>query len=467
MKEANESLICYNKKETNNNLLLFVHGYNGSAGETFGHTPEMLTNAPQMAGWDIYSVGYSSDLLPSLGIGLWSAIPDIRKIATYLNTLISNQFEDYERIALVAHSMGGLVVQRFLLDCSNDILSKISHVMLFGTPSNGLNKAVWSSFWNRQIGDLSADSDFIKQLRADWDNKFQYPTQFVFKVVAGTTDEFVPTSSSLKVFPEKLYNIIEGNHVTMIKPLDNKDVNHQSYTLILKTLTGQNVQYLSGNFEEINILLGQYNSIIQKHLPNATLLTPKNLGYLVFALECSNRQDEAIAVLDQHPSSSTNTDLMGYIGGRHKRRYLVRGFQTDFDTAFSYYSKALEMAKQKADRCQIFYHAINLAFLSAITDETLNMVNYANLALANCSSSSSDLWEIATYAEANLYLRNWDEAKKYYRLAANSSDARNRYSIYSNAYHGYCALVNNGAKNTDFVKFLENVLLNNQQEMPS
>lgn len=45
-------IISYRKQEGNNNVLLFVHGFSGSASETFGCTPDMLVKNESFDGWD-------------------------------------------------------------------------------------------------------------------------------------------------------------------------------------------------------------------------------------------------------------------------------------------------------------------------------------------------------------------------------------------------------------------------------
>jgi pimeloyl-ACP methyl ester carboxylesterase len=454
------AIINYRKTAGNNNVLLFVHGFSGNSAETFGLTPDMLTADKDFEGWDIFSIGYSSDIFPSIGKGLWSVNPNITKIAMYLNTLLENQFAGYKRIAFVAHSMGGLAVQRAILDADKKIQKKISHVLFFGTPSAGLKKAGWAKFWNTQLKDLDKNSVFIKNLRTDWSEKFKSKTSFKLKTIAGSKDEFVPVESSLLPFDKTCHGVIEGNHVSMIKPLKITDHEHQSFQIILKTLTAQDVDYMQGEAGEINLLLGDYQQVINDNLENATELVIDRLIQLVFALECTGRKQEALKVLNEHPEAADNSDVMGVIGGRHKRNFLLSGFRKDAALAFEYYEKGLKMAEGKKDNKQIFYHAINLAFLTitAKKDE-VEMKRYAQLALDNCVSQKKDKWELATVAEANLYLGNTELATAFYKEAAKLANARDRQSIYSNAFNGYQSLTAVTTKDDAFIKMLDTVFL--------
>jgi tetratricopeptide (TPR) repeat protein len=452
-------LICYRKEGRYNNVLLFVHGFSGSPTETFGFTPDMLANCPEFAGWDIFSIGYSSDVFPSIGKGLWSVNPDITKISWYLKTLLENQFGNYSRVAFVAHSMGGLAVQRVILDLPDVQFNKISHVLFFGTPSAGLKKAFWLRFWNTHIHDLSYKSDFIKKLREDWSKKFKEGFEFTFKTIAGTKDDFVPVESSLFPFEEKYRGVIEGNHITMIKPNDINDLHQQSFEIILGTLIEQKITSSEANNEDINILMGNYYKIIQQYLPDAKKLALKPLADLVFALECSGKQEDAIKILQEHPKAISDSDTLGIIGGRYKRKYLLEKLQSDLDKAFDYYQRALVMSENNPS--QIYYHAINLAFLNNIAkNQKTEMKRYAQLALDNCNSNSEDMWEVATIAEANLYLGKKDVAEDYFKKAAQiaGTDVRAKQSIYSNAYYGYQALTGSKNEKAEFILMLDKVL---------
>ena len=456
-------LVCYRQEEKSNNVLLFVHGFSGSSSETFGDTPNMLEKNPQIKGWDIYSIGYSSDVFPSIGKGLWSVNPDITKISQYLKTILQIQFNNYKRVAFVAHSMGGLAVQRTILDLSKKEQQKISHLLLFGTPSNGLKKAFWFRFWNTQLKDLSHKSEFVKNLRADWNKQFGNKIPFKFKSIAGTKDEFVPVESSLSPFEKVHHGVIEGNHILMVKPIDENDNQHQSYSIISKTLTDKKVDYLQGNSEDINLLLGNYQSIINKFLPNANKIGLRELTQLVFALECTGKSDEAIKILNEHPRASKDSDTLGILGGRYKRKYLLDGLQSDLDMAFKFYKKALFIAEEQSNKKQIYYQAINLAFLSIMANNNHeDMRTFARMALDNCDSEIKNMWELATIAEANLYLGDLKKAENYYKEAAKvaGNDIRAKQSMYSNAFYGYQSVMATQDKHAEFLNMLEAVFLN-------
>ncbi len=285
---------------------------------------------------------------------------------------------------------------------------------------------------------------------------------FNFKTIAGSKDEFVPIESSLEPFDRKYHGVIEGNHITMIKPKDENDIHHQSFEIILKTLTDQQVAYLRGNPEDINLLLGEYHTVINKFLPNSKLIGLRELIQLVFALECTKKSNEAVKVLQEHPRVNQDSDTLGILGGRYKRKYILEGLQADLDKSFEYYNTALKIAETEQNHKQVFYHSINLAFLYIMAHKNeAKMKEHAQHALDNCNSKQKDMWELATIAEANLYLGNMVLAEEFYKKSAHvaGTDIRAKQSIFSNAYFGYQSLLASKNKNSNFLKMLEELFL--------
>ena len=128
--------------------VIFVHGFSGDRDDTWDDFPLLL--GTHLAGWDIFTLGYATTLLPDVA-GIWSADPDLPIISAMVRTHFQlDPLSTYESVALVAHSMGGLIVQKALVDDA-DLPGRTSHVLLFGTPSAGLRKASWLSFLKRQL----------------------------------------------------------------------------------------------------------------------------------------------------------------------------------------------------------------------------------------------------------------------------------------------------------------------------
>ncbi len=239
----------------------------------------------------------------------------------------------------------------------------------------------------------------------------------------------------------------------MVKP---KDKNDDCYSLILKTLTDTDFANQYSNNEEINIALGKYDAVVKKLLPNVDALDKNGLKRLVFSLEGLDRRGDALKILEEHPAAQEDTDLMGIIGGRYKRSYLKFPSQADAEAAFVYYELALEKSTAKKNYDQIYYHAINLAFLSLVAENDKGrMRTYAQQALDATEKCEEDSWKYGTVAEASMYLGDMDKAKEYYTKAAEMSGIREKISMHLNAYAGYTTLKQTDNLKDEFIVFLK------------
>ena len=367
------------------------------------------------------------------------------------------KFKNYDRIAIVAHSLGGLVAQKAILGLEKDDRNKISHLIMFGTPSNGISSKLLTKQWNTKYSEMSSDGEFITTLRDEWTKTFNDKYPFKLKVVASTDDEFVSLESCHGPFGQEYREFVNKKHLMIVKPKDEKD---DAYSLILNTLTGSKFFNQYTNKEEINLTLGKYDSVVKELLPRKDDLDKRGLTQLIFALEGLERKDEVYDILNTHPLAQSNTDLMGIIGGRHKRDYLKTYSYKSSQLSREYYSKALQISVENEVHSQIYYHAINLAFLSIVTDPETGkseMKKYANQALDATKHCDDDLWKFATVAEANMYLGNLDVAKEFYIKASENIPIREKLSMHTNAYAGYVALTNKD--NDEFTQFLKERLL--------
>ncbi len=445
------------ERSEGNNLLLFVHGFSGESKDTFGKIPTMLQSDSNFDGWAMKPLGYSPVVQPKLGKDIWGAILDVDKIAVFLKTSITYKFKDYDRIAIVAHSLGGLVAQKAILELDETNRNRISHLIMFGTPSNGISPEVLTKQWNKKYSELSSEGQYIKSLRKEWEKTFDNKYPFKLKVAASSEDEYVSIDSCHKPFDKEYCEIVDGKHLQIVKPEDEKD---DAYSLILNTLTGSKFFNQFTNKEEINLTLGKYDAVVKELLPIKDELDKRGLTQLIFALEGLERKDEIYEILNNHPMAKNNTDLMGIIGGRHKRDYLKTYSYKSSQLSSEYYNKALEISAEKEDFSQIYYHAINLAFLSIVTDpeggESM-MLKYAKQALEATEQCRDNVWKYATVAEASMYIGNMEKAKEFYIKASEDAPIREKISMHTNAYAGYVALTNK--EDDEFTQFLKAQLL--------
>ena len=449
-----EVITVFREQEEAEQAIIFVHGFSGEAASTFGNIPNYLINNSELNDWDLFPLGYSQYVKPDLGKGIWASPDDIQKIADYLATSIKYKFGKYKCIAIIAHGLGGLVAQRAILDLNSKNRERISHLLLFATPSKGLKSSALEKLWNRKYRELSAEGDFISKLRKDWDSIFGNSYPFTFRAIAATYDEFVTVESSLQPFDKKYHVTFTANHFSLVKPKSEDD---DSYHLILNLLTKTAFEKQHTDDEEVNLLLEEYETVIDKLLPNVNELDRRGLEQLIFALEGMNRSEEAMSILHTNELAKNDSDLLGILGGRYKRKYLKSFIAKDGEEALKYYSQALKMAQDKKDSKQIYYHAINLAFLNLIIkNDQSSMQEFAKLALENCEKDPfNSLWKLATLAEANLYLGNLETSKEFYEKAASMAGQREKISIHTNAYTAYTSLMGTDNPDDQFIMFLK------------
>ena len=180
--DKKEVVLSFREEEGNSNLVLFIHGFSGESSNSFGKIPELLMKDSKMDGWNMKPLGYTHFVKPELGKDIWAGIDDVDKIADYLSVSLKHKFDKYDRIAIVAHSLGGLVAQRAIANLTEKHYNKISHVVMFGTPSNGIEAKQLTKLWNNKYKAMSSKGTFIKTLRTDWNSKFKTNYPFKLKV---------------------------------------------------------------------------------------------------------------------------------------------------------------------------------------------------------------------------------------------------------------------------------------------
>ncbi len=393
--------------------LVFVHGFMGDPKQTWGEFPSLISGDSRLSEWDIYSFGYSTRLRLDL-VGLWSADPPLQSLADLLRTAVANRpLDRYKALGLVAHSMGGLVVQRAILD-DEGFRGRLSHVFLFGTPSGGLVKASLFTSLKRQLRDMAADGQFIGGLRKTWDHEFNATLPFKFTAVAGDRDEFVPRESSIDPFPENQRAMVPGNHLQIVKP---EGTDSLSFQVLAKGIIGDAAPAGPWNSANVAVESRDFRRAIEILEPHKSEIDAQALVQLALALEGLGRREDAIRLLEER-QGRTGTDAMGVLAGRLKRRWLLERQAKDADAAKELYTKAYGLTGPAGNDAQAFYHGVNIAFMQLAYDSDLNAAKQtAEKVLVHCARASREKWRLATEGEANLYLGNTQAALDNYQAA--------------------------------------------------
>jgi pimeloyl-ACP methyl ester carboxylesterase len=410
----------------NETAIVFVHGFTGDVAKTWRRIPEFLQADPRLNEWDLLGVGYQSNRRFDL-TGLWSSDSRLEEIAIMLHARPELSHGNYKRLAFVAHSMGGLVVQQALASYE-DLRHRTSHVVLFGTPSGGLKKARFASFWKRQIQNMKAGGPFIEALREKWTSlKLDSAPPFAFVAVAGETDQFVPPESSLGPFPQSQGDVIPGNHLTM---LDAESAEAPSVQKILQTLCKNTAPAGARSAAKVSIETGEFADIVRRLWPNRGSTPdqlPANLDdygavQLAIALEKTGDKAAALGVLKNHKPKGT--DVLGVLAGRLKRRWWLTSNADDLEDARKLYQQAYDqsVAMNPPDHDQAYYHGINLAYLAVAGQRDFATARLKASNVLDHVSQASDPglkhWRLATEGDALMILGRADESMARHREAA-------------------------------------------------
>jgi pimeloyl-ACP methyl ester carboxylesterase len=403
-----DSNITTIRNENKDRAVVFLHGFTGSRDDTWDRFPGLLGIA--IGNWDIFTVGYATTMLPDV-VGVWSADPDLPILSTMLCTQMQvPPFHNYKSLALIGHSMGGLIIQKALVQ-DPQLAKRVSHVLLYGTPSGGLSKANSIFFWKRQLKNMAADSSFITDLRADWKRLYGADAPFKLLVVAGASDQFVPPASSLEPFDPKVQRVVMGDHLSMVKP---NDISAPTIALAAAALSAESTP-APDTASELRLAaerpMAGVTDLIEKAETSQGEMSAKMIVDAALALEKAGKRPDAIALLERHQEQ--DTDIKATYGGRLKRIWLETNQNEYAERALAQYEGALKSAN---DPEQIYYYAINIAFMKFVySDDVAAAQSMATLALQYAAPSGNDVWKTATVAEANLYFGRIEESLKEYR----------------------------------------------------
>ena len=423
------------RQDGKRSAVLFIHGFTGKATETWNMFIDTLLADARLSDWDVYSIGYSSRFAVDLPI--WEADPELNVCAIGFRTKLTHPpLDKYDAVAVVAHSMGGLVVQRALLD-DLSAREKVSHVVLFGTPSGGLKKAWLGSLLKQQVADMAEGGEFIRKLRHDWNSEFGHGTPFAFKAVAGSEDSFVPAVSSLMVYEDRHREIVPGNHLDIVHPTTP---GHPSYEVFFKALSGGGAVRSASESARLAVETKRYHNAVSVLEPGAAGLDSDATVTLCLALESLGRRDEAMQVVQNHVEAGRATlDVIGVLAGRLKRRWMFFRSLQDYDRSLELYQSGLENAVGTSNLEQACYHGANVAFLKLMRGPVHESVGEdacaaAKVAFDYATTAPETFWSFATIGEASLILGDMEGALTAYRRAKDAADAvRAQHSMFSQA----------------------------------
>ncbi|MFF8842103.1 alpha/beta fold hydrolase [Streptomyces sp. NPDC015127] len=210
--------------------VVFVHGLFSSPA-TWTPLQQELCAIPSVADeFDFLFFEYATRPLT------WNPLrrmPDLDTVAESLRGFIGDLTGGYERVALVTHSQGGLVAQRFLsrmlLSGRGRELARLRRLVMFACPNNGSDlfllarRGLIPMTRNSQERELKPLQTSVLEtqrrvidgiVRAPHVSSDRCPIPIV--AYAGESDNVVVPSSAAGFFPET--GVLPGDHFTIIRP---------------------------------------------------------------------------------------------------------------------------------------------------------------------------------------------------------------------------------------------------------
>jgi alpha-beta hydrolase superfamily lysophospholipase len=295
----------------NKRAVVFVHGFTGDvsatwlengASESFG---ALIAGDPDLADYDVYTFGYRTRLRSGSRIELLA-----REFNTGIDALqhsSSREGRDYSFV-LLAHSMGGLVCMRYVIDrLQARQRPPLLGLLLYGTPTTGTDlvgivKLVagvaalkfpivgsivrgWFKL-QHQLTDLATASTFLTGLHDQWalrvvngghpDANPDGRTWLPVRVVTGNTDFFVKEASSKGVYGAIDWQPVDCGHVDLVKPPTRRDPRYyhaKRFLEICRTAQRPDVQARVWNLSQA-VWQTSSDKMIAKHEFETTIHSP-------------------------------------------------------------------------------------------------------------------------------------------------------------------------------------------------
>jgi Alpha/beta hydrolase family len=212
----------YVRRGSGARVIVFVHGIFGGATSTWSYSsavswPDMLKSDSIFDGSDIYVASYDS---PYHGNQM-----TIDEVVESLNSRFDSDkvFAEHREVVFVAHSLGGLVVQRYLLT-RRELANQVSFIYFFSTPETGANVAKLGRVFNadpllKEM--LPGDSnDYLLNMENEWRNAHfsihrycAYEKEPIKGVLI--VDRLSSTRNCEVSIP------INASHISIVKPADS------------------------------------------------------------------------------------------------------------------------------------------------------------------------------------------------------------------------------------------------------
>ncbi|MFD6323433.1 alpha/beta fold hydrolase [Streptomyces sp. NPDC058442] len=223
--------------------LVMVHGI-FSEPAMWDPLRDLLADDTDLGFVDPLAFGYRTGLIR---LNPTRVFPGINVVADSLKEYLATEAEGYERLMLLAHSQGGLVVQRCLTQMLTEgqgrELSRIRRVVLLACPNNGAE--ILLSLRRRVLGRRHPQERQLRPLDEEVTKTRRVLMRDVvhasevtertcpipFSVYAGESDNIVPAASAQSDYPDAA--ALPGDHSSIARPTSRR---HRTYTTLRRLI---------------------------------------------------------------------------------------------------------------------------------------------------------------------------------------------------------------------------------------
>ena len=211
--------------ESAQTALIFIHGWNGDALNTW-------RTFPRLACEDRRFHGSVAVLLYSYPTYFLKKNPSIVEIASNLNQEIETGgwWHRYHKVVIVAHSMGGIIARELvILRALEGDSTQVPGLVEIAVPHDGANPADLASalgIRGAHLDELAQSSQTLVALRTQWSEYRSRPTTYCF---GSPQDKVVPEGSAFGQC-DHIRPYLAGGHTEIVKPF-SRDSDYYAFPM--------------------------------------------------------------------------------------------------------------------------------------------------------------------------------------------------------------------------------------------
>jgi pimeloyl-ACP methyl ester carboxylesterase len=206
-------------QDGNTRLLVFVHGWMGDSQGTWKAFPDLACHDPDLKNTDVLAVDYPLFMV--------RRNLNISELASWLNGELDNSTlkgNKYSQIAVIAHSMGGLIAREIILDRRlAGRTATVGVLVEVATPHLGANPAQLAEAFGLTeplTSEMQHDSEYLRDLRTHWNNLGdQHPKTHCFT----SPEDLIVSQESAWFQCDDLRPYTQWGHIAMVKPANAED----------------------------------------------------------------------------------------------------------------------------------------------------------------------------------------------------------------------------------------------------